>query len=121
MSDSDPNLEEMKSFYDGVYYANADKPLQGDAHLERLCRKIHVGDGEKVLDVACGLGEWLHACHGAGAEVAGVDLAERAIEDCKKHMPAERSTPGRPNNCLFQITPLTSSAALGRSSISSSR
>lgn len=88
MSDSDPNLEEMKSFYDGVYYANADKPLQGNAHLERLCSKISVNASEKVLDVACGLGEWLHVCHGRGAQVAGVDLAEKAIEYCNKHMPA---------------------------------
>ena len=87
MSNSDPDLEEMKSFYDGVYYADADKPLQGNAHLERLCSKIQVTAGEKVLDVACGLGEWLHVCHTVGAQVAGVDLAEKAIEYCDKHMP----------------------------------
>lgn len=87
MSDSDPNLEEMKSFYDGVYYADADKPLQGNAHLARLSTRIEITADEKVLDVACGLGEWLHACHKIGAQVAGVDLAERAIEYCDKHMP----------------------------------
>jgi SAM-dependent methyltransferase len=87
MSDSDPNLDEMKSFYDGVYYADADKPLQSNTHLERLRGKIGVTGGDAVLDVACGLGEWLHACLAVGARVAGVDLAERAIEYCRIHMP----------------------------------
>ena len=87
MSDSDPNLDEMKSYYDGVYYADAGKPLQSNAHLERLRNKIGVTAGDAVLDVACGLGEWLHACLEVGAQVAGVDLAERAIEYCQKHMP----------------------------------
>lgn len=87
MSESDPNLTEMKSFYDGVYYANADKPLQGNAHLEGLRKKVGIAPGDRVLDVACGLGEWLHACLDAGAGIAGVDLAERAIDYCAKHMP----------------------------------
>ena len=80
-------LEEMKSFYDDVYYADANKPLQGSAHLMRLARKVDIGSGNAVLDIACGLGEWLHVCATDGADVYGVDLSERAIEYCKKHMP----------------------------------
>ena len=88
MSNPDPDLDDMKSFYDGVYYADANKPLQGNAHLEGLRRRIGVTAGDSVLDVACGLGEWLHVCLESGARVAGVDLAERAIEYCERHMPA---------------------------------
>ena len=80
-------LEEMKSFYDGVYYADANKPLQGSAHLKRLARKVGIGSSDAVLDIACGLGEWLHVCATDGAKVHGVDLSERAIEYCSKHMP----------------------------------
>jgi len=40
-----------------------------------------------VLDIACGLGEWLRVCMNAGSSIAGVDLSERAIEYRKKHMP----------------------------------
>jgi len=87
MSESNPDLDKMKAFYDDVYYVNADKPLQGNAHLEKLRKKINIAADDAILDVACGLGEWLHVCHGAGARVAGVDLAERAIEYCRKHMP----------------------------------
>jgi ubiquinone/menaquinone biosynthesis C-methylase UbiE len=80
-------LEEMKSFYDDVYYADANKPLQGSAHLKSLARKVDIGSGDAVLDIACGLGEWLHVCATDGARVYGVDLSERAIEYCSKHMP----------------------------------
>jgi len=85
--ESKDELQEMKSFYDDVYYADAEKPLQGTAHLERLAHKLNVGSGDAVLDIACGLGEWLHVCGAAGASVSGVDLSERAIEYCRKHMP----------------------------------
>jgi ubiquinone/menaquinone biosynthesis C-methylase UbiE len=88
MSQKKSELEEMKSFYDDVYYANADKPLQGSAHLRKLARKIDISAGDVVLDIACGLGEWLHVCTVAGAKVHGVDLSERAIEYCDAQLPA---------------------------------
>ena len=80
-------LEEMKSFYDDVYYADANKPLQGSAHLKNLAVKMDIDSGVAVLDIACGLGEWLHVCATDGAQVFGVDLSERAIDYCRKHMP----------------------------------
>lgn len=88
MSESDPDIEEIKTFYDDVYYADTDKPLQGSAHLRGLAGKTSVVAGDAVLDVACGLGEWLLVCQDLGATVAGVDLSDRAIEFCKKHLPA---------------------------------
>ena len=87
MTEKNPDLEDMKSFYDDVYYADANKSLQGTAHLRNLAKIARISSDESVLDIACGLGEWLHVCLNNGASVAGVDLSERAIEYCKKHMP----------------------------------
>ena len=87
MAQKNPDLEDMKSFYDDVYYADANKPLQGTAHLRNLAKIAAVSSDDAVLDIACGLGEWLHVCLNSGASVAGVDLSERAIEYCEKHMP----------------------------------
>jgi ubiquinone/menaquinone biosynthesis C-methylase UbiE len=87
MAQKNPDLEDMKSFYDDVYYADANKPLQGTAHLRKLAKIAAVSSDDAVLDIACGLGEWLHVCLNSGASVAGVDLSERAIEYCEKHMP----------------------------------
>lgn len=88
MSSPKPDLDAMKSFYDDVYYADADKPLQPTRHLQNLARLVAVTSGERVLDIACGRGEWLHVCQEAGARVAGIDLSERAIEYCERHMPS---------------------------------
>lgn len=88
MSDPDPDLEEMKSFYDDVYYADTNKALQGSAHLRNLAAKTGIRSDDAVLDVACGLGEWLLVCQDKGAAVAGVDLSDRAIEFCRKHLPS---------------------------------
>ena len=85
--DKKTEIDKMKSFYDDVYYANIDKPLQGSAHLRKMADKIGVGPGRLVLDIACGLGEWLHACDARGAKVHGIDLSERAIQYCRKNMP----------------------------------
>ena len=87
MNDTDPDLKEMKSFYDDVYYADTNKPLQGSAHLKKLAARTQISADDVVLDVACGLGEWLHVCQSRGSSVAGVDLSERAIEYCQKHLP----------------------------------
>ena len=87
MAQKNPDLEDMKSFYDDVYYADANKPLQGTAHLRNLAKIAVVSSDDAVLDIACGLGEWLHVCLSNGAKVAGVDLSERAIEYCDRHMP----------------------------------
>lgn len=87
MTEKNSELEQMKSFYDDVYYANANKPLQASAHLHRLARKIGISPDDVVLDIACGLGEWLHACTVVGANVHGVDLSERAIEYCNAKLP----------------------------------
>ena len=87
MTNRNNELDEMKSFYDGVYYANAKKPLQGSKHLKNLAGKLGLAKNNAVLDVACGLGEWLHVCDTLGAKVHGIDLSQRAIEYCEKHMP----------------------------------
>ena len=91
-------LKEIKSFYDDVYYADTSKPLRSSAHLRNLARKVDVRQGNAILDVACGVGEWLYVCREAGAQVYGVDLSERAIAACKRNLidgqfhavPAER-------------------------------
>ena len=87
MNDTDPDLNKIKSFYDDVYYADTDKPLQDTAHLRNLANRMSVNRGDAVLDVACGLGEWLAVCQEQGATVAGVDLSDRAIAYCQEHLP----------------------------------
>lgn len=80
-------IEEIKSFYDGVYYANKSNELHLSKHYFRLLKKLGLHSGQKILDVACGSGEWLKVCELNGLSVSGVDLSEKAIDICKANMP----------------------------------
>lgn len=81
------DLEEIKDFYESVYYRDRQsRPPR--RHEIKLANDFGVDAGTRVLDVACGTGEWLLACQRYGAAVAGVDLSEKAIEICKREMPA---------------------------------
>ena len=84
---SDSELESLKTFYDEVYYASATKKSENIKHLQGLAERLGVKDGDAILDVACGLGGWLHLCAALGASVSGVDLSSKAIEYCKRVLP----------------------------------
>jgi ubiquinone/menaquinone biosynthesis C-methylase UbiE len=83
-------VEAIRTFYDSVYYADA-RPSASPAllrHYGRLHQRMGLREGSAVLDVACGLGEWLKVCQERGSSVAGVDLSERAIDACRQAMPS---------------------------------
>lgn len=96
MSDEGPPMSEertsaerdrIQAFYDEVYHRRPPERLVVGGHLRRLARRLGVGPGDAVLDVACGTGEWLAACAETGASVAGIDLSERAVEAARRHLP----------------------------------
>lgn len=79
--------DDIRAFYDKVYYkdAAANRPVSG--HLRRMARKF-IRPGDRVLDIACGTGEWLMAATDRGATPYGIDLSARAIDICRENMPA---------------------------------
>jgi ubiquinone/menaquinone biosynthesis C-methylase UbiE len=89
MPQESPKIDEIKDYYDSVYYAHGsqhdDKSLR--RHYLRLFRRLNIQPGNKVLDVACGSGTWLRICSEAGTEVSGVDLSDKAIDICKNTLP----------------------------------
>ncbi|UPG84815.1 class I SAM-dependent methyltransferase [Luteibacter aegosomatis] len=77
-------MEQIRRFYDEEYYGGSLK----DGGLPWHSRKVAalVGDirGKAVLDVACGLGEWLGYFRSRGASsISGIDLSVRAVEACR--------------------------------------
>jgi ubiquinone/menaquinone biosynthesis C-methylase UbiE len=80
-------IEALRKFYDEVYYKDLNKPARASRHLKKLATKLGISKDQKVLDVACGLGEWLQICAQRGAYPFGVDLSERAIAYCRRHIP----------------------------------
>lgn len=78
--------EEIKSFYDTVYYKNASATVSASNHLRALAGRF-VSPGQQVLDVACGTGNWLLAATEKGAQPSGIDLSTRAIDICRQNIP----------------------------------
>lgn len=86
-NDSKPQLSSIKQFYDNEYYRDSRTPTDTSAHHRRLAARLGITAGMRVLDVACGRGDWLLAARARGAAVAGIDLSERAIAHCHEAMP----------------------------------
>ena len=81
--DPQRQLEEIRLFYNSVYHKSAKPVTRVSRHLRHLASRLGIGESQRVLDVACGVGEWLQACVERGAIPSGVDLSENAISACK--------------------------------------
>ena len=88
-ADQGIDLEEIREFYDKVYYsdASATGARRIPGHYFRLYRRLEISPDANVLDVACGTGEWLEACADQNCSVSGVDLSAKAIAVCQERLP----------------------------------
>lgn len=81
------DLQNIRTFYDSVYYRSAGPCAQTPRHLLRLASRLEIRKNQRVLDVACGTGQFLKAASEFGAIPHGVDLSGRAISICRSMMP----------------------------------
>lgn len=79
--------KEIADFYNNCYYAGKNGSARLSRHLSRLAKKIRISPNDKVLDVACGSGEWLGVCTSLGAKPFGIDISSKAIELCQQSFP----------------------------------
>jgi SAM-dependent methyltransferase len=82
-----PNHNEIRRFYDGVYYQNLHLTRNVSKHLHRLAVTLAPWEGKQLLDVGCGAGQWLIAAANLGAIPAGIDISQVAIDACRKILP----------------------------------
>lgn len=80
-------LHDIRFFYDSIYYQTAGPYTRTPRHLRRLAARLAIGPDQRVLDVACGTGQWLKAASEFGAVPSGIDLSEKAIGVCRSMMP----------------------------------
>ena len=92
--------DEIQSFYDNVYYHGANQHVAASNHLRRIAKK-YINSGDRVLDVACGTGDWLMAAVERGGIPNGIDLSEKAINICKQNMPDGHFTSGPAESLPF--------------------
>jgi SAM-dependent methyltransferase len=83
----DDEHAKIARFYDRIYYRDARAGAHPSAHMKRLADRLRIVPRQKLLDVACGTGDWLLAAATQGATVSGIDISERAIGVCRKRLP----------------------------------
>ncbi len=81
------DAEAIREFYDRIYYAGATEAGAVAAHLRRLAKKFLPWNNQRLLDVACGTGQWLSAAAALGALPAGVDISQKALDVCRVTLP----------------------------------
>ncbi|MEM6581217.1 MAG: class I SAM-dependent methyltransferase [Pseudomonadota bacterium] len=82
-----PDKERVKAFYDQNYYSDIEGSGHPTKHHIRLAERLGINADERLLDVACGTGEWLKAVCVNGTKVSGIDLSERAVDFCRRDNP----------------------------------
>ena len=87
MQDNQDEQIKIKQFYNDIYYARQPKTPHVPMHLRHLAKKIQVTRGQRILDVACGTGQWLMATAALGALTSGIDISQKAIDVCIKNLP----------------------------------
>lgn len=87
MSEDNEQFSRIKQFYDDEYYGSSAHERELPWHYRVVANRLGNLDGLKVLDVACGVGDWLALLKSRGCEVHGIDISERAIERCKQRFP----------------------------------
>lgn len=81
------DFDALREYYDNEYYGRDRRAAGLPWHSRRIGARLGNVAGRNVLDVACGVGEWLQFFHEHGANVAGIDLSQKAIDHCKRSLP----------------------------------
>lgn len=88
-------------FYDQVYYREGTHSGDLARYYRNLAQKINIQAGEKLLDIACGTGNWLKEAASFGADIHGIDISARAVEICQKRFPGRAIEVGIAENLPF--------------------
>ena len=81
------NHDGIRSFYDTVYYEDVRLAGEIPANLRRLAARLGPWKGKRLLDVACGTGQWLRAATELGGIPTGIDISHVAIDACRRSLP----------------------------------
>lgn len=102
-SELDGRFQEIRQYYDGVYYKNVKRQVVVSRHLKHLARKVLYGEENNILDVACGTGSWLlSAGTRSNASLAGIDISQVAIDTCRANLPNGEFSAGTAETLPFE-------------------
>jgi 2-polyprenyl-3-methyl-5-hydroxy-6-metoxy-1,4-benzoquinol methylase len=70
----------------GIILTRANADYWRDWHTQTLSRVLNGLNGKRVVDVGCGLGQFLAMARSEGAEVEGCDLSQDACKFVREHL-----------------------------------
>lgn len=81
--------DEVRDFYDTAYYGDAVPrgALTLPWHVRAVANRLRPVRGLEVLDIACGMGQWLGEMAQRGGRLAGIDISSRAVAQCRGRFP----------------------------------
>lgn len=101
MAENDEEFSRIKQFYDDEYYGSSNRDHGLPWHYRVIADRLGSLAGLRVLDVACGVGDWLALLSARGSEVHGIDISEQAVERCKRRLPGGDFRMGPAENLPF--------------------
>lgn len=84
------NTDEQRriaDWFDATYRRKGERYLRPLRAYLVFLELLRVQPGERVLDIACGLGRLLEAARDDGAETTGIDISPVAIEAARRKLP----------------------------------
>jgi cyclopropane-fatty-acyl-phospholipid synthase len=82
---------DRRMIYSCGYFETGDEDIDRaqEAKLDHICRKLRLQPGERLLDIGCGWGGLaIHAAQRYGAQVLGVTLSERQVDEARRRVEA---------------------------------
>jgi ubiquinone/menaquinone biosynthesis C-methylase UbiE len=87
MHPEEVSQNEIKDWFNNTYKRFGLNYLRPVAAYQLFLSLMNPLPGNKILDVACGPGQLLLAADAYGLQLYGVDIAEVAVDMCKKRLP----------------------------------
>jgi 2-polyprenyl-3-methyl-5-hydroxy-6-metoxy-1,4-benzoquinol methylase len=90
----DDELKEQQQFYDRGWHGELEKGKEQRGNLQTNLEFIDetglLREGDKLLEIGCGIGSVVHALHKKGFAITGVDISQEAISyGLKKYGPID--------------------------------
>ena len=82
-----PSHEDVKAYYEDEYYGIPSARAHMPWHMRLIARRLGPLHGKRVLDIACGTGQWIKHLQGRGAKISGIDISDRALQVARDLMP----------------------------------
>jgi SAM-dependent methyltransferase len=88
MEDNKVSHRTIAGFYNNDYYRDAGLHPASQYDYRDLLARLHLRADDRVLDIACGTGNWLAVAGQHSEHIFGIDISETALGVCRGRLPS---------------------------------